>query len=409
MTTSQAIDDYSTRILLRYLGGKEPIPVETPRIDLGSDLEFLQCHWAISSPVRKLAEYTLANRHEAHSILTFRPRIDDAISRGRLDSRATVIHRLRTGLPTAVVAAEPVRSFQTGPNEVLGWVLGQSWQMASRFLSWHKGGTAYEIRSRDAVRLLDQVRRIEAIKTVMGQMPPGRRPSGASQIAASRSRKRLYRLAKEAYDLLIAVEHGERDAIAAVLNDTLLGPLEAWRRLELAVGLAVGNALGAELGEPVQLRLLGVQATGPIIRCGRFSVYWQALTTHYEEPEPEPSETRAAEILAAYGIDEGTERPDLVIIDGQAGRVVGIIEVKMHSGDDPTSQFRAAIHQLVRYSRGYSNPLQVLGGSSVAMNVACPELREDGIGIPGAFSFEDILADKLRPWIVLKWLNPLGQ
>jgi hypothetical protein len=405
VTTVQIIDDYSTRILLRHLGGREPIPVDAPRVDAGSDLEFLQCHWAISRPVRVLAEYVLENRHEAQSILTFRPRVDDAIARGRIDARATLIHRLRSGLPTAVVAAEPIRSFQTGPNEVLGWVMRHSWQLASRFLSWQKEGTLYDVRSRETLHLFDQVRRIEAIRIMIGQLPTGRRPAAASQTAARRSRKRMYRLAMEAYERLVAIEHGDRDVIAEVLNDTLLGPLEAWRRLELAVGLAFGNAIGAEMHQPVLLKLLGIDASGPIVRCGRFSIYWQAVVAQfYNEPEWEPSEVRAAEILAAYGIHEGTERPDLVIVDEEAQRVVGIIEVKMHEGDDPTSQFRAAIHQLVRYARGYENSAQVLGGSAVAMNVSVPSLQVVDPSVPGSFSFDHILADGLRPWVTMKWL-----
>lgn len=406
ITAGRIIDDYSTRILLRCLGGREPIPVDQPRIDLGTDLEYLQCHWAISNSVKVLARYVIENRHETQSLLAFRPRVDDAIARGRIDARATLLHRLRSGVPTALVTAEPIRSYAVGPNQVLAWVLRRSWQFATQFLSWHRKGTPYEIATNEVLHLFNQVRRIDAVSSMLGEMPAGRRPIGPALVAAERSRRKLYRLASDAYRELVAIEHGDRNAISRVLNDTLLGPMEDWRRLELAVALAFVNALAEELEEPVQLKLLGAQGRGPIVRCGSFSIFWQSLTDYYEAPHPEPSEVRVEEILAAYGMTMAADRPDLVVIDEAEKRTVGVIEVKFHAGDDPSAQFRSAVQQLVRYCRGYADdPTEILQRSAVAMNFSVPSLQTELGGVPAAFSFDDILKNRLGPWIKEAWLT----
>lgn len=405
MIAGSAIDDFATAILLRHMRSASALAPGAPRFVLGRDLELLHCHWAISRPVRELATYLLENRHETQSLLAFRQRVDDAVARGRLDARGTMMHRLRTGLATAIVAAEPIRSYATGPNHVLAWVLRQAWQRAARFHAWQEAGTPYEINARSAVHLIDQVRRIEAVGAALSETQASRRPVAASLVAAERSRRKLYRLAHNAYRLFLDIERGDPDAIAGMLRDTLLVPLEDWRRLELAVALGVGEALAQETGQRLQLELLGMQARQPVLRCGPFAIFWQSLTAHYSAPPREPSEQRVADILKAYGLNVSAERPDLVVVEEAAGRAVGIIEVKFHGGDNPASRFREAVDQLVSYGRGYeADPGGILGRSAVAMNTAVPVLQEPAPGVPAAFSFDDIVQGRLAPWIKATWL-----
>ncbi|MCA0404835.1 MAG: hypothetical protein LCH39_01615 [Proteobacteria bacterium] len=123
MQPDTAIVDFAASLFLRYFRSGSLIEGQSPTINAARDVEMLKGHWAISQPVRNLIEHILDYPHEAQALLMHKERIDDAVARGRIDARRTVLLRQRSGLPTAIASMEPVRSFNTGPNVILAWVL----------------------------------------------------------------------------------------------------------------------------------------------------------------------------------------------------------------------------------------------------------------------------------------------
>ena len=131
-----AINDYLTRFLLRYFRNAVAVGVERPNIDTEQDLDLLRLHWAISEPVRNLVVHLRENLYEIAAVLESRRRIDEARVHGRLDARETVIRQLVTGHQALMISHEPLRSYNSGPNHVLTWVLEQAWPPSSA-LSGH--------------------------------------------------------------------------------------------------------------------------------------------------------------------------------------------------------------------------------------------------------------------------------
>src|SRR5262249_31542426 len=130
-----ALQDFTARLLLRYLRTGRSAAISVPQLNFWEDVDFLRLYWCVSPPVLELCEYLNANRHEVQSSLGERARIDDAVVRGRLDSRRTLLERAISGYRTRVVFAEPMRSFTSGPNHVLVWVLQRAHLLLSRFTS----------------------------------------------------------------------------------------------------------------------------------------------------------------------------------------------------------------------------------------------------------------------------------
>ena len=110
-------------MFLRHFRSGVIAGVEKPRLDRERDIDLLRAYWAISNPVRDFLSYVLSNRHEAQSLLQYNRRTDDAVARGRIDARNTVLAQRLSGHPSLVVSEEPVRSFNTGPNQVVAWVV----------------------------------------------------------------------------------------------------------------------------------------------------------------------------------------------------------------------------------------------------------------------------------------------
>jgi hypothetical protein len=402
--TSLAINDHISRILLRYFRNAFHVEVGTPRVDLRRDMELLRFHWSISPALRDLTNYIAANRHETQSFLTFRTRIDSGAIRGRLDARATMIRHILTGNTAETVTLEPIRSFATGPNHVVAWVLQQAWLLSGRFLSLLPEATGYRLAVEDGAKRLEQVRKIEAIRTAMAETNVAHRPGKGSLQEAARSRRGMYRLAHRAFMELTAIEAGDLSVIERMLRSTLLGPLEEWQRFELAVGLGLAESLEDRLGTRAAFSVLQGESKEPIAQIGRFSIFWQSRTPFYVEPEPEPTEQVVQKIISAYGMQASSDRPDLVVADMEAGNVVAVIEVKFFGGDaeDKMDRVRAATAQVVRYSRGYrtmENIVGILDHSVIALirnAVEMPSPRP--VGIPLIVDFEGVRLGHLSAW-----------
>jgi hypothetical protein len=396
-----AIIDFSAGLLLRYFRGGASVAGETPRIDHRRDLDLLKGHWAVSAPLRELIGYVLANPHEAQSLLTFRTRIDDAVARGRIDARRTWAYRLQSGLPSAIVAEEPVRSFNTGPNLILAWVLREAAAYTARLSSWQAPSSPYTAVIEQAQRDMRSVQRIEALREPMRAVSLGQRPGPNAIRSAARIRQPIYRFAVQAYLLLQGLERGDPEALNTVARTALIAPLEEWRRFELAVGLAVGDAIAAACDTPLQLHLLGGESSGSILTVGRFDVYWQQQTPYYSAPALEPSELSARRILKAYGLSLGADRPDFVIVDREQSAVAAVIEVKYLAGDTANARFREAVEQVVRYARGYA-PLEETGplvaNSLVALSQGAPVLVDSDASVPATVDFAGIMRGELACW-----------
>jgi hypothetical protein len=175
--------------------------------------------------------------------------------------------------------------------------------------------------------------------------------------------------AAEAFTVLLKAEAGDPEALRAVLADTLVGPIEVWRRFELAVAVAAVEALGEASGVRPSLGLLA-GGDRMVARVGRFSVHWQSLTDAYRKPPPEPSELAVADILNAYGFRAFADRPDVVVIDDETGDAVAVLEAKFFAAGSAVDAFRDAVSQIVRYARGYCHSTtlgDILSTSAVAL------------------------------------------
>lgn len=402
MSIDTAIVDFSAGLLLRYFRGGAPVEGDMPRLDQRRDVEILKGHWAVSEPVRALVGHVLAHPHEAQALLAFRERVDDAVARGRIDARKSWLYRQQSGLPSALVTHEPVRSFNTGPNLLLAWVLREAATYTSRLLSWQGSNSPYLTIIEDAQSEMRLVQRIEAFREPLKAVALGQRPGAGAVRESVRSRRKLYRLAVDAYRLLQGLERGERDAMDRVARSALIGPLEDWRRFELAVGLAVGEALARVTGGPLRLHLLASDSSGPIVTAGRFAVYWQQITRYHTPAPLEPSEVATREILKAYGINVGTERPDLVVVDRERDAVASVIEVKYIAGDTAVARFREAVDQVVRYGRTYA-PVGATGPllrrSLVALSRGAPAQVDLAAEVPASIDFAGIMQQhELDAW-----------
>ena len=404
----EAITDYAAGLFLRYFRAGVLAGAAAPAIDLRRDLDLLRSHWAVSTPVREFLSYLLTHPHETQSLLMFRRRTDDAVARGRIDARATVITRLTSGLPSAIVADEPVRSFDTGPNQVVAWVIHHAALHASRLLDLQPPESAYRDLIEAAMAELAAVKRLDALREPLKAAAASRRPGPGALRDAARSRRLIYRYAVAAYNTLSALEAGDPAAIRTVIESTLIAPLETWRRFELAVATGIGAALAEATGAHLDLNVLGASSAQPVMRCGRYALYWQQVTGLYSPPAPEPSEVRTQAALAAYGMSASSDRPDLVLVDETAGTLAAVIEVKYLAGDTAGARFREATAQVVRYARGYGTGADIdalIWRSLVALSADAPELLDTTAPAPAAVDFASMRTGALSSWVKTRLLS----
>ena len=398
----QAIDDYATGIFLRYFRRGTSAVTERPHVDLARDMGLLRAHWALSGSVRTFLSYVLKHRHEARSLLQFEERMDDAVARGRIDARRTLLARRVTGHPSLVIYEEPVRSFNTGPNLVVAWVVHAIATFAARLLSLQPADSAYGHLVEETMADVAAVKRFDSLREVLKSVSVHTRPGSGALRDAARSRRMIYRLAIAAYGTLIQIEAGDEDALRRVLNSTLIGPLEQWRRFELAVGLGIGEALAAETDEPMSLALLGNTSATPIVSCGNYDIFWQGAVGLFTQPTLELSEVRLMRVLEAYGMHLKGDRPDLLIVDRKDNRAIGIVEIKYLVGETMNARFREAAGQVVRYARGYvpdTGVDRLVRASLVVLSHSAPVLLDETAAAPRTVDFAGIQSGALRSWI----------
>ena len=405
----QEITDYAAGVLLRYFQSGILAGTKMPHLDLARDMNFLRAHWAISKPMRGFLTYVLSHRHEAQSLLQIDRRTDDAVARGRIDARSTILARSVFGHPSLIVSEEPVRSFNTGPNQVVAWVVHMAASHATRLFALQPSGSAYAGLVEAAMSEIAAVKRLDVLREPLKHVATNRRPGRGALRDAARSRRMIYRHAIAAYTALSGVEAGDAEALSCVLRSTLIAPLEQWRRFELAVAVGIGEALAAETGKAMRLSVLGVLPGQPIIQCGRFALHWQSGAGLISPPPLEPSEVCLKGVLEAYGMGLGADRPDLVIVDQRAGAVLAIIEVKYLSGDTAATRFREAATQVVRYARGYSSSASInnlIRRSLIVLSMDAPDTLDDKVPTVWAVDFPAMRRGALRGWVRNGLLRP---
>ena len=401
-TLDQEITDYATGALLRYFRQGILAEPKSPHIDLARDINLLRAHWAISPSVRDFLAYMLSHRHEVQSLLQFHRRPDDAVARGRIDARGTILARRVTGHPSLVISEEPVRSFNIGPNQVVAWVVSMAATQATRLLFFQPPDSGYAALIEESMADVAAVKRLDALREPLKAVALHRRPAPGVLRDAARSRRMIYRYAVAAYNTLTALEAGDEEALLRVLRSTLMSPLEQWRRFELAVAIGVGEAIAQETGRVMDLAVLGKAAGEPIIRCGRYAIFWQTGGGLYRSPPLEPSEARLEALLEAYGMGLAADRADLVIVDEDARLAIGIVEVKYVAGDTAKARFREAGEQIIRYARGYAPEARIDGlvrASLIALSSQTPSLLDDSATAPHAVDFSGMRSGWLRTWV----------
>ena len=398
----QDITDYAAAVFLRYFRKGIRAETEMPHLDRARDIALLRAHWAISKPVRDFLSYVLSHRHEAQSLLQINRKTDDAVARGRIDARSTILMRRVSGHPSVIVSEEPVRSFNTGPNQVVAWVVNMAANHVARLFALQQQGSAYTELIESAMSEIAAVKRLDSLREPLKHVATNRRPESGAIRDAARSRRMIYRYAIAAYNTLTGIEVGEEAALQRVLHSTLFAPLEQWRRFELAVAVGIGEVISEETGEEMRLSVIGNLQEQPIIQCGRFRIYWQSETSLFSNPPLEPSEIRLEAMLSAYGMHLSAGRPDLVIVDQEEGSVAAIVEVKYLAGDTAAERFQEAAAQIVRYARGYSNSASIdnlISRSLVALSMDAPKIIDCGAPTVRAIDFPAMRQGALRGWV----------
>ena len=335
-------------MLLRYFRAGEGVVVEDA-LARRADRDLLLLHWAVSPAIADLATHLREHPHEVSAALERRVITARGIVRGRIDAGATVVQQTLAADPSMFVFEEPFRSHATGPNRVLAWTMGYATQLARRFRQMLPDEATYRERVVATLRLVEEVRRMLPRLESSDFSPPS-----ANDVRAARaSRLGLYRKAAAAYDLLRAVERLKADAIEALLAATLIGPSERWRQFELALAIAMAEAVAKQMGTEAHLRTVLPGAADILIDVGPYALRWQRAGPTYERPHLERWEGRALEILTAYGVSAGYDRPDVVMYEVASGRTVAIGEAKYFEVEDWVDRLRDAVGQIVTYARGY--------------------------------------------------------
>jgi hypothetical protein len=401
------LNDHILRILIRFFRTGDHVVLGRDTLRLADDLEFLRIQWALCPQVGELVSYLLENRHEAQASLETVLRDQSSIVRGRLAPARTVIRRRITGDYTQVSYYEPRRTYTQGPNHVLAWVLRYSQHILQRYLQLLSGSAEYHERTQRIFKHMAALRHLKGIGDAVNTTTIRLRPTLKSIIECGRARKRLYRKAYSAYQMLTRIEAGNDAETIELLNGSLIGPLEDWQKFELFVALKLAEAMASALGNDLILRPIQLGADRPIATFGDYDVYWQSRTPYQRFPDLEPSERITNDILLSYGIPVGADRPDVVICNRQLRMPVAIAEAKYSASGTNSGReaFREATAQLVRYSRLYTHVVpqdELLRRSVIAVSNLGDDIRLAPVPTtsPIALGFHDFIDDqRIATWI----------
>ncbi len=402
---AQKLDDLIVRLLLRYFRRGSDTDLDIPEFVLHEDLSHIRLNWAVSPIVSDLLAYILKHRHELQASISSRLQTHEQVVRGRIDARQTLLERMVSGDPARIAYWEPVKQYQHGPNQLLFWVLTFVLMLCKRFARDLPTESGYGEALMKTRRLTEQVARLDFVGQALAEVRLSDTPSPQAITQAARARTRLYRNAYEAYRALQQLESGDAETLKLVLSETLVAPLERWRRFELGLLLSMANALSDQIDEQIQLSSIRPGQMGAIATVGSYRLYWQSKTNLYTDPAPEPSEVLVGAVLEQYGLAIGDDRPDVIVIDTSQDKVVAVGEAKYYAGstDSWQSALREATGQIVRYARGYEDADGIgnlLGKSIVGLKSFPRDQRPEQVGAntPLAVDLDDLIDSSLQLW-----------
>jgi len=363
------VDAAIVRLLLRYFRRGSPVVLAGELDTTREDSDLVVFHWAMSAEIELLASHLTRSPHETELVLVQERTESSGLARGRVDAVGTLMAQRRSGDVARVISFAPSRHADHGINRLLVWVIKRASEALDRLAGLIAADSPYFERCTRLRAALVPISRSSGVADLFRSVRLSNRPTAGDVRHAARHRRALYRLGAAAYSQLLAVERGDPSAIAATLHESVVAPIEPWRRFEMLTALAIADTIARRVSAPLSLEILTAGgASKPIARCGEYEVHWQSRTPHYTEPALEPSEQLTANICSDFGIVWGADRPDVVVVDASAGRVIALAEAKFIGGTPghESNPLSDAIEQLVRYSRGYGP--EVLGASVIAMS-----------------------------------------
>jgi hypothetical protein len=314
------------------------------------DLDELVLRWALSPAVDALAEHLEGRPRDMQATVDFVESITRGEISGAVDASASCIEQMREGDPTLFVVHEPRSSEDTGPNHLVAWTVMEAERAIQAAIRRHNLGPDYAW-AHDRAKRLEDALRVGPIKDILSS-PAGRRRPGRSAIrAAAKSRSAIYIKALAAFNSLTDIEDLRPEAIERLFSETLVAPLEDWRKFELATALAASESISQASGTPLRLRVSLVDE-GPFAQTGSYAIHWQRSLPTRSYAALDESEQIAKDLAKSLGHDLARSRTDVSIVDAESGADMAHIECKWFGVPSSAAQaISDASLQLTRYAR----------------------------------------------------------
>ena len=410
------IDQAITDGLLAYFRHGESFQHrELGALKFADSHRLLRLHWAFSTEMQLLFQHLISRHGEIISRSTVR--LDETMGgiRGHAIWPYTHVRRQITGNSHLVIYRDLQKTYETGPNKVLMFVIVN----ALRLLEPYAGrtglaNTPYGQAIRHTFALAIRCRRVMELKQVASQFARNsmRRPSMWDVKQASSSKRRVYPLAAQLYQMYQDTALSEVKSLSNLLRSTVIAPLFAWQRFELFAVLHLGLALEASIGHEARLHDLTGAMEGPAVTVGPFAIYWGVRPPGARRPSALPRKRQHLElILSRFGLSPRTGRSDITITCSTRPTVLAVAECKYSSDKlgDSAQQFREAANQLLDYVEDYEGDSdQRLTKSAIVMRWLPSEVSSRG-GVVGpsdpiALSANDLLFGSMS---LQKWLQRL--
>lgn len=360
MTKTADLIGHSTSLFLRYFrSGRHAQEDFDPDVNLASDLEFLKICWSVSPLVRDLIDYLNEHSTELLASVQYELEQSDVSAKGTIDALKTVTQQIRTGNKNLLCYRASKKVFDKGPNPVLIWTLLICEKYCRQLIGFLSSSPSPKEVSlvqgaHETLFVLNKAKKMPVIREAFERYSIAARPSQSAVRQAQQSRKTLYRKAASVYSSYLGLEHGNSDLIKNLLQQSLILPKEDYQLLELVLAFTLGEAIATFLQKDLTLSKISLDGTSLLLTVGDIVIDWQSRTDSYRQPALEPSEQKMAELLSSYRLNASSDRPDLIVRNKTTGKVIAICEAKFfkdeHGWRDP---LRDALHQIIRYSRGY--------------------------------------------------------
>lgn len=402
-TASGLLDGLCLRGLLRHFGGRERSAYGGPvtavrREDVGA----LRMWWALSDPVRELAERIASNPRQLSPALDdFRREVSGEIP-GPPDAAASALLQALSCDPAAFVVTETSDTWLSGPNKVIARTLDTA-RGALRATALHARDGFFDEVSRERLAKVDSALRTGPMRAVLSS------PVGRSKVVAherrqaAKARAPIYRMAWRCASELAGIEELRPEVVSLMLSRELLPRLEEWARFELACVLEVSDALSAATGHPCALET-SFRSDRPAATVGPFDVCWQRSIRSRPYPDLDEGERLAVDLSSSLGAAPGTGRSDIVVRRGE--RILSIIECKWFGSESSElSRIQEACVQLSCYARDCGwhqgeDPRGILERSLVAVGRRVKAPLRVGAGPVGCVGLGDLGGNALAPWAV---------